>query len=628
MLSFRRSVIGRRTRTVAVAALLVGGLALTPSPARAAGAPVQQPGADTLSWVTLTGEGGSVVADGVVGQWTDPAAIVVSGSTDSVLRVQVDTGDRATDLDLAFAPAAGEVLATGAYDEVDDLRDTSATGPRMAIEVGGVRCQSSGRFTVYDLDPEAGRVHLTYELHCDGRRPAVFGEIDLGVAAPSSGLVSVPARIDWPIDYPGIARARVPVTLRAIGPAGSEPGAAELTATGVVPEQPEGACDSPLPPGGSCRYDVALTPSGPATRTASLVWTTSDGAEATRTDLAARAFDDQAGFRQNADPDAGLGAGTGVDYTPASGQSFDAGGTADAFTLTAGEWTLRLTVPAGTPLAPGATYDIAAIDLELARSSRRCTADSGTLAVQEAVVDGDGVLRRFRATYDLTCGGAPGRILGSIAWHALTPPPAAPLIVDLSVDRARVTTGQRVALTVTTSPRRPDRALRIEATDARGTTVRLTGRTDATGVWTASDRVASRTTYRVLLDDGPLDERSTDTRTVTARAVLATTFGGGRLVDGVRVFRPGALAGVRVAVRPVPAGGSDCLAFTLQARTGGVWHTVRTRGCEPIGVDGSGTWEIRGARALQRTPLRVRASWSGDTEVLGARSPWRRLAFG
>jgi hypothetical protein len=87
-----------------------------------------------------------------------------------------------------FSAPAGQQLVPGVY--TDARRFEDATHPGLDVGGAGRGCNATtGQFTVLDVSygpyGYLESVHLTFEQHCEGLVPALYGEIDLvGPPAP------------------------------------------------------------------------------------------------------------------------------------------------------------------------------------------------------------------------------------------------------------------------------------------------------------------------------------------------------------------------------------------------------------------------------------------------------------
>lgn len=166
----------------------------------------------------------------------------------------------AFDIVLRFEAPDGELLAPGVYS--DAQRQPFRDADRAGLEVTGsdLACANvDGSFEIKelakDVDDSVERLWLVYEQHCDGERPAVFGEIRIGMPGDGDDAGTVPQAVRWPAGEVGRSSTAVPVTFFA----DSLTAITEVTLGGPSASAlavDDGCSGQPLSAGGSCRIFV------------------------------------------------------------------------------------------------------------------------------------------------------------------------------------------------------------------------------------------------------------------------------------------------------------------------------------------------------------------------------------
>jgi hypothetical protein len=260
---------------VVALATVVSGLTIVPSSARAAGA--------NTAFV-LDSEPGDWVGSGQQWAYTPSAATFVNHPYGpGVLSLEV----WGTEVWSAFIAApTGGALAVGTYENAQGSAD--ATHPGLNVSGNGHGCSSTGRFVIseidHDVDGNITAIALTFEQHCDGGEPALFGELRYQASTGYKLLTVAPESIDFGSAGIGTATptqtvhltssGTVGVTLPALSIAGASAGdfsiASETCPVGL------------LAPAAACDVTVKATPSATGARTAQLV-IGSDSARGQRT---------------------------------------------------------------------------------------------------------------------------------------------------------------------------------------------------------------------------------------------------------------------------------------------------------------------------------------------------------
>ena len=208
-----------------------------------------------------------------------------------------------------------------------------------------------------------------------------------------------------------------------------------------------------------------------------------------------------------------------------------------------------------------------------------------------------------------------------------------PVGISLSVDRTTISAGESVHLTAHLGHWHTNRTVSIYATPYGGTkTLVVSGQVGSGGRLYASSQRYKRTTFvaEYTGDSRYLPETS-EPVTVQVHVVANGSLSGNYGSSGAyRLFHYHATCPGRAhtgcprftgTVAPNEAG--QPLNFTLQASSGGTWHTVASVSAV-IDPDGAKTivW-IYAGESVKGVPLRCRASYSGDASHLGDDGPWR-----
>src|SRR3954454_14137967 len=173
---------------------------------------------------------GDYIGGGVPQSFTDSNGTISIGSDDpSVLNIAVSGGTNGTSFSLSFAAPVGVPLVRGFYDKAQRTSFRSAGRPGIDIGGEGRGCnETAGRVDVLDYKSQRSgpgtSLWLTYEQHCEGGPPALFGEVRY--PAPNNGVRTSTTRVWFPDTYPKGGNSTVPVRLQM----GGSPGAVSTVA--------------------------------------------------------------------------------------------------------------------------------------------------------------------------------------------------------------------------------------------------------------------------------------------------------------------------------------------------------------------------------------------------------------
>lgn len=543
-------------------------------------------------------------------------------------------GDR--DAGFWFRSTPGEALVPGVYD-VPREGSTSSQDPHpgMAVDPPGDCAFSSGRFTVHEVDLEAGRLWVDFVGTCWPGGPSAYGEVRLGVQAPTADGLLAPAAVTWPeidlgdgsptadllVQNTGPAPVRVdgvgvwgrdatdftvstgcgvvapgercPVSVdyrpREVGPRSAE---LVLDATGPTGPTTLTTALAALPvAGGSTRLDLTSDPGDYVLDGDSLTYTADDGLYATYS--RGRVV---AGFG-TLDPDLQFAAGDGT-------------------TLTEGTYRHALRYPFNDG-SPG---------LDVSGFGRGCNKVEGAFVVHE-IAFRDGLLSAFSASFEQHCDGDDPGLRGQVSWRASEPPPAKAFpTLDLQVDRAAYDRGDVARGVVTSSDLPAGTRVRVRSQALPGS-----GKDDETvaqGVVGPGSSLrfdlpglAADVTLVAKVVDGVWP--ASDAARVEVRPeIWFKALRPYRPVGGVPHYRPGkpATIAVKMARRY-----SSVIQPRLQVRRGGAWRPTRDPARFQL-KNGRGTWTFE-RPALRGEQLRVRFAQVTSPGDAAGRSGWVRFVL-
>lgn len=247
--------------------MAVSGLATAPSPVRAAG---------VNTAFVLDSEPGDYIGGGQQLEYVAPSSsIVILNDSPAAVRVGV-TGPLGEWWYASFVAADSAPLAVGTFENAQ--RSADATHPGLDVYGQGRGCNATtGRFVITELERDAGGLVTTlavsFEQHCEGGPPALFGEVRYQAAAGYTLLTVAPLSIDFGAAGIGSATAvqtvhvtsngTAGVTLSALSIDGANPGEFAI----VSETCPIGA----LAPEATCDVTLKATPTMSGGRTGELV---------------------------------------------------------------------------------------------------------------------------------------------------------------------------------------------------------------------------------------------------------------------------------------------------------------------------------------------------------------------
>ncbi len=246
-------------------AVALSGLPAAPSPVRAAG---------SITALAIDSEPGDWVGRGEQREYTPATATFTNNPYGPKLSLQVFAADTAWTL---FISAPGtDSLAVGAYENTQRLAD--ATHPGLDVSGMGNGCATStGRFVIseieHDVDGNVTSVALSFEQHCDGNAPALFGELRYQASTGYPLLTVAPASIDLGSAGAGSATPPKVVHLTSGGIDGVALSGFSIDGANAADFAIASAnCGiGTIPPHMTCDVSITATPRATGVRTAQLV---------------------------------------------------------------------------------------------------------------------------------------------------------------------------------------------------------------------------------------------------------------------------------------------------------------------------------------------------------------------
>ena len=234
--------------------------------------------------ITMIGAQGDYIAGGSQYLFDAPGANAMSGNAGTVVVNTPSPAGAVFGYTMNFAAPTGSQLSVGEYDNAERYPFESAGHPGLSIWGDGRGCNEDfGWFIIKDIHLDGGgnvdRFWALYEQHCEGSyAPPLFGEVRLGEPARSAAEVVEPASINWPMTSIGTTGIHVPVTVTAGG------GGADITSAAITGANPgdfkigtDECTGTTLAAGNNCRISVAVAPTVPGDRHATLAITDSLG---------------------------------------------------------------------------------------------------------------------------------------------------------------------------------------------------------------------------------------------------------------------------------------------------------------------------------------------------------------
>lgn len=394
-------------------------------------------GVTPISYVTMFSEPGDWVggAQQRFFTTTEGDSVAVAGTAAS-LSVNVIGGPLGDSFSLDFAAAPGQTLHPGLYAKAQRAPFRETGHPGIDISGDGRGCNTvGGRFDVKSIGTNgAGNIvslWLTYEEHCEGGVPALFGEVRIH-AGPQAPLQPVPRAVWWPDTAVGAGSQTIPVTYFATG-------TSPVTVSSVQVLGPdkrhflirEDDCTGVLlAPEDGCQVWMRFVPLKKGPHVAKLRLAASGGV--TRVvQLDGFGIGGHTEVVMHSDSGDYIGQGLSYDYTVSNGD-IDATGNHSFVSAGVngdnGDWfSMDFQAPSGDILSPGTTYNAVrypfnngGAGMDIDGNGRGCNTLTGTFTVNSLSVALDGSLRYAQISFVQHCVGATPALHGTLYWRVPT----------------------------------------------------------------------------------------------------------------------------------------------------------------------------------------------------------------
>ena len=350
-------------------------------------------------------------------------SISITGNA-GYLTVHVAGGTQGDSYAMEFAAPDGETLHQGLYLNAQRATFRGAGRPGIDIHGSGRGCnQIAGMFEVKDIAVEAGtvtRFWALYEQHCEGDRPALFGEVRFGEPLSGDPALVAPQTIRWPAGDAGFSSTVVPAWVTAVDDSVTLTGASIVGAAASSFTIRSDECSGrTLQVGESCQIFIRFVPADAGTKLAALRLS-GPGTERD-VELQGFAFGGQTRVDMASDPGDYIGQGRPWHYTVATGL-IEAWGTRQRVTFSidgndATYWTADFAAAPGDILAPGTYLNATRYPfngngpgMDVSGNGRGCNQLTGQFTVNSTAWWTDGNVRSFSVTFEQHCeGGTPAR---------------------------------------------------------------------------------------------------------------------------------------------------------------------------------------------------------------------------
>jgi hypothetical protein len=241
--------------------LFVAGLIGVAAPARA--------GAVGFTAFTLDSEVGDFIGDGQSYTFTSGNATIGATGDDTALTVTASDATHTFSADLA-APTGGALTEGMTY---TTTRLGDATNAGLDVSGDGNGCNTStGTMTVHEISLAGGSLAtlaVTYEQHCEGATPALFGELRFNSAVDYKAVSASPTSIDFGT-RPRTPSAPEPITITNTGSTALSLGEASIKGTARADYSIDSdTCSNTAPlKDATCTIAIVFDPSSGASRPA------------------------------------------------------------------------------------------------------------------------------------------------------------------------------------------------------------------------------------------------------------------------------------------------------------------------------------------------------------------------
>lgn len=430
----RGARLGSVALLAVVGSLVFGGGSATATPA-------------TVAYVIMYSDTGDWVGGGSQREF-DPgnAAITVYGDA-SALTISLDGGTSGDYFYMDFAAQPGDILTSGGiYTQAQRAPFREAGHPGIDIYGNGAGCNTdTGMFEVKDIATDStgaiARLWIIYEQHCEGSRPALWGEVKLNEPVNVGATIAVPSIVRWPTTDIGAPNTVVPVTVVALGSTTINGVAVTGTNAADFAIRANECGGLALSPGDACQVWLRLLAKAPGVRQATLHVTDSTVGSYDVT-LQGFAYGGTTSVTMTSDSGDYIGQGQTWSYSLTNGDQIGMGGGRSfaGFGVNGanGDWWGADFVPAaGDILVSGETYSNATRypfngsgpGLDVSGMGRGCNELTGSFTVNSATFAADGTLKTASISFVQHCEGAPPALHGTFAFRAGDNTPPAPWMI-------------------------------------------------------------------------------------------------------------------------------------------------------------------------------------------------------
>jgi hypothetical protein len=381
------------------------------------------------------------VADDWVGQGAQRVFATAAGGTVKVygnagdVQITVSGDVQGDNFSLEFAAPPWKTLHPGLYTNAQRAYFRTAGHPGIDIGGDGRGCSNdAGRFDVKSIKVSGNRIvslWLTYEQHCEGEPPALFGEVRINAARQATLQPAVKA-VWWPDTLVGpggptvpamfVATGRKPVRIAGARVVGHDPG--------DFPILEDDCTGAKLQPGQTCQVWVRFVPAMNGPRTAELRVTTNSGLRRVAA-LDGVGLGGRTELAMTSDPGDYIGQGASYDFTTMNATISASGDYSHVSGSVTGPddlWSLEFSAPQDGSLTIGSTYDATrwtggqhgGAVMQVFGDVRGCSALDGTFTVDALSVAPDGSLENAVISFVQHCEGATPALRGTFYWRGPT----------------------------------------------------------------------------------------------------------------------------------------------------------------------------------------------------------------
>ena len=224
----------------------------------------------SLTAFTLDSEPGDIIGGGQTFTFTSTNATITATGDDTALTMTVSDGTHSFSADLA-APTGTTFTPGTTY---PTTRSGDGTNAGLDVTGDGNTCSTStGTMTVHeitlDVSDAIATLAVTYEQHCNGATPALFGELRFDSTVDYTAASASPASVDFGT-RPRTPSAPKPITITNEGSTTLTLGTASIKGTARSDYSIDSdTCSGTMPaPTSTCQIAVVFDPSSGASRPA------------------------------------------------------------------------------------------------------------------------------------------------------------------------------------------------------------------------------------------------------------------------------------------------------------------------------------------------------------------------